>query len=119
MPQNLKYGSELIRINLSKECIEYSTNDGRTWFLRCRFSSSQGRFSSIVSYGSELLAITSTGIFYSTNSGRTWLLRCRKSSSTGDFIELYDNGKELLADTTTGLFYSTNSGRTWLLRKRK
>lgn len=119
MPQILKHGSEMIRINLSKDCIEYSTNDGRAWHQRFRFSSSQGRFISIINYGSELLAVTAFGIFYSTNCGRSWHQRIRNSSSTGDFTDIYDNGKELLAETTIGLFYSTNCGRSWHIRKRK
>lgn len=119
MSQMLNYGSELIRINPSKECIEYSTNEGKSWHSRFRFSPSTGEFIDLCDNGSELLAITSIGLYYSTNRGQSWHQRCRNSLSTGDFIELYDNGKELLADTTKGLFYSTNSGRSWHLRKRK
>lgn len=119
MAPTIVYGGETIRINPSKGCIEYSTNDGRTWHARFRGSSSSGNFISLLGYGSELLAITSIGVLYSSNSGRTWHLRFRNSSSTGDFIDIYDNGKELLGDTSVGLFYSTNSGKTWHLRKRK
>ena len=109
MAPTIVYGGETIRINPSKGCIEYSTNDGRTWHARFRGSSSSGNFISLLGYGSELLAITSIGVLYSSN----------KASGRGDFIDIYDNGKELLGDTSVGLFYSTNSGKTWHLRKRK
>lgn len=119
MPQTIQYGNELIRINPINKSIDYSTSAGKTWHVRYKFSSSTGQFQSLCAYGSELLAITSIGLFYSTTGGKTWHLRNRNSSTTGDFVELINNGKELLAETTVGLFYSINCGKTWHLKKRK
>lgn len=34
MPKMITFGSEMIRINPAKNCIEYSTNAGRSWISR-------------------------------------------------------------------------------------
>ncbi len=72
MGQLIKRGKELIRISpTSKQKIEYSTNDGRTWNTRYS-GSSCGDFLDLVDNGKEILAQTSKGLYYSTNDGRTW-----------------------------------------------
>ncbi|MBO5829809.1 MAG: exo-alpha-sialidase [Paludibacteraceae bacterium] len=114
MAQMINFGNELIRINTAKNTIEYSLNQGRTWYVRCT-SSSYGCFCDLLVYGKELLACTSKGVYYSVNEGRTWFARCA-SSSYGDFIQLYFDGKNLMATTSKGVYYSTNEGRTWLKR---
>ena len=58
MPQMINYGNEMLRI--SPKEIEYSPNDGRSWFIRYS-GSSCGVFIDLLAYGSELLAITSKG----------------------------------------------------------
>ena len=72
MGQLIHRGKELIRI-CPKDAhkIEYSTNDGRTWHIRCS-SSSYGEFQDLTDNGKEILAQTSKGLYYSTNDGRTW-----------------------------------------------
>lgn len=114
MAQMIQVGKEMIRINPAKNSIEYSTNDGRSWFSRCT-SSSYGTFNDLLLYGSDFFAATSKGVFYSTNEGRTWFSRYT-GSSYGEFQSLMDGGRELLAQTTKGLYYSTNEGRTWTKR---
>ena len=55
MPQIITYGAELIRINTSKNKIEYSTNKGATW--NSRYSgSSVGTFIDLIEYGNEIIA---------------------------------------------------------------
>lgn len=71
MSQMINRGKELIRINPSKNRIEYSTNDGRSWIQRCA-SSSAGEFHTLTDNGKEILAQTSKGLYYSTNEGRSW-----------------------------------------------
>lgn len=114
MAQMIQVGKEMIRINPAKNSIEYSTNDGRSWFSRCT-SSSYGTFNDLLLYGTEIFAITSKGVYYSSNEGRTWSSRYT-SSFCGEFQSLMDGGCELLAQTTKGLYYSTNEGRTWSKR---
>lgn len=74
MAQIINFGNELIRINTEKNTIEYSLNQGRTWFARCA-SSSYGDFIQLYFDGKNLMATTSKGVYYSTNEGRTWLKR--------------------------------------------
>lgn len=115
MAQMIQVGKEMIRINPAKNSIEYSTNDGRSWHSRCTVTSTYGTFMDLLLYGTELLAVTSKGVYYSSNEGRTWSSRCT-SSMYGEFQTLMDGGNELLAQTSKGLYYSTNEGRTWSKR---
>lgn len=75
MGQMINKGTELIRINPSnKQKIEYSTNEGRTWSPRYT-SSSCGDFTDLNENGTEVLGMTSNGLYYSTNDGRSWSKR--------------------------------------------
>lgn len=75
MSQMINRGKELIRISpKSASKLEYSTNDGRTWTVRCS-NSSYGDFHDLTDNGREILAQTSKGLYYSTNEGRTWIKR--------------------------------------------
>lgn len=122
MPQIIKIGGgffskgELIRINLSKNTIEVSTNDGRSWSTRCANSTSYGTFRDLLPVGREILAATSRGIFVSSNAARSFSPRCTNTASYGEFINLQADGSTLLANTTKGLYYSTNGGRGWVRR---
>lgn len=72
MSQMIKRGNEILRICPSnKQKIEYSTNDGRSWNLRCS-GGSQGDFVDLTDNGKEVLAMTSKGLYYSTNDCRSW-----------------------------------------------
>lgn len=78
MPTMINRGKELIRISpKDKKKIEYSTNEGRTWSLRCMTPSNIGYFTEITDNGKEILGMSDKGLYYSTNEGRTWLLRSR------------------------------------------
>lgn len=115
MPTLINLGRELLRINPSKNSIEYSTNGGRSWVTR--YTSSQcGTFVDLLPYGREVLACTSKGLYYSQNEGRSWVVRCNNTSSYGDFISLQENDSELLVNTSKGLYYSRNEGRGWVRR---
>ena len=114
--QMISIGSELLRINPSKNTIEYSQNDGRSWVTRCSNGSSYGTFTCLLPLGREVLACTSKGLYVSTNQGRSFSPRCTNTSSYGDFLSLQYNGKELLANTSKGLYYSRNEGRGWIKR---
>lgn len=116
MAQMIQAGKEMIRINPAKNSIEYSTNDGRSWHSRCTVTSTYGTFMDLLLYGTELLAVTSKGVYYTTNNGSSWHSRCLNSLTLGEFQSLMDGGNELLAQTTKGLYYSTNEGRTWTKR---
>lgn len=115
MPQLINSGAELLRINLSKNGIEYSHNGGRSWVTR--YAGSQcGNFIDLFPYNNEILACTSKGLYCSDNGGRSWVCRCNNTSSYGEFLSLQEDGKELLAYTTRGLYYSKNGGRSWIRR---
>lgn len=105
-------GNELIRVSpKNNSYLEYSKNGGSSWSSRCT-SSSYGVFIDLLQYGSELLAVTSKGIYYSKNGGTSWSSRYT-SSSCGTFMSLQDGGGQLLAQTTKGLYYSKNGGSSW------
>jgi hypothetical protein len=77
MSNILDLGRELIRICPTDSTkIEYSTNGGRIWLLRCK-APLTGGFSSLVDNGGEIVALTPKGTYYSRNAGRTWLFRGR------------------------------------------
>lgn len=112
MATMISYGNELLRISPKNNSrLEYSKNGGTSWNSRCT-SSSYGEFIDLLQYGSELLAVTSKGIYYSKNAGISWNSRYT-SSSCGTFMSLQDGGGQLLAQTTKGLYYSKNGGISW------
>jgi hypothetical protein len=115
MPQLINIGQELLRINTTKNTIEYSHNGGRSWVTRCT-STSYGTFIDLLQVGNEILACTSKGLYASQNDGRSFSPRCTNTSSYGDFLNLQENGSELLANTSKGLYYSTSGGRSWVRR---
>ena len=79
MPQLILYGNEQIRINQAKNHIEVSTTRGANWYTRYS-GSGCGEFRDLIVYGTELIALTSKGIYVSTSKGASWYCRC--SSST-------------------------------------
>lgn len=109
----ISYGAEMIRISpKDQNRIEYSRNGGSTWLSRYS-GSSCGTFKDLLAYGSEIIAVTTKGVYYSKNGGNSWLSRYG-GSSYGDFISLADGGNVLLATTSKGLYYSKNGGYSWL-----
>lgn len=113
MPRMITYGGEKIRIG-ERNRIEYAKNGSSSWSSRCTSTSSYGEFRDLLPYGSELLAITSKGIYYSKNAGSSWSSRYT-GSFCGEFLSFVE-GKELLAATSKGLYYSKNSGSSWSKR---
>lgn len=110
----ITYGSEMIRYNPSNSHIEYSNNQGRSWYSRYS-SSSIGNVKCLVECDKEIILCSDKGVFYSNNSGRSWYSR---NSSCKDFIDLSNTGKELLAGTADGhVYYSNNQGRSWYRRR--
>lgn len=106
MPQLVPHGSELLRINVQKNSIEYSSNGGRTWLNRFCMSS----------VGTDVFAATSKGLYWSRNGGATWVTRYN-NSAVGEFQTLATDGAVLLAGTSKGLFASRNQGMTWERRR--
>lgn len=116
MPTLISISSELIRINNSNNCIEYSINRGASWLIRFSAGSYMGTFRDLLPYGNELLACTSKGLYYSINKGSSWL--CRYTWPSGyDIVTIQDGGRELLGNDRNGhLYYSINMGASWLRR---
>lgn len=114
MPQIINLRNELLRINTSKNTIEYSQNNGRSWVTRCN-NTSYGIFRDLLPWGTEVLACTSKGLYASQNDGRSFVIRVN-NASYGEFYSLADGGADLLANTSRGLYYSRNSGRGWVKR---
>lgn len=110
----ISYGGEMIRYNPSNSRIEYSTNQGRSWYSRYS-GSSIGNVKCLVDCGKELLLCSDKGVFYSSNAGRSWYSR---NTTYKNFIDLANTGSELLAGTDDGhIYYSTNQGRSWYRRR--
>ena len=87
MANLINLGSELLRIcPTSSNKIEASTNGGKTWSTRYS-GSSYGAFYDLTSYGGEIIAVTSKGVYVSTNGGRSWSSRYT-GSSPRDFMSL-------------------------------
>ena len=103
MPEIINNGKELLRINRTKNIIEFSRTDGRS------------TFHDLLRFGNEILACTSKGLYYSRTEGRSWVMRCN-GSNYGEFLNLQVNGSELLANTSKGLYYSRNQGHSWVKR---
>lgn len=115
MPQLVPHGSELLRINVQKNSIEYSSNGGRTW-LNGFCMSSVGTFRDLLVVGTDVFAATSKGLYWSRNGGATWVTRYN-NSAVGEFQTLATDGAVLLAGTSKGLFASRNQGMTWERRR--
>jgi len=110
----LSYNGELIRYNPANSHIEYSNNQGRSWYLR-NSGDNIGKVKSIIECNGELILCSDKGVFYSNNAGRAWYTR---NNSYKNFIDLNNTGSELLANTDDGhLYYSNNQGRAWYRRK--
>lgn len=62
----------LLKINLEKNQIDYSKNEGKTWHMQGKISSSYGDFQDLTSNGDKLIAVTTKGVFQSKNDGKTW-----------------------------------------------
>jgi len=69
----LPYGSELLAC--TDKGLYVSTNQGRSFVIRCNNTSSYGDFLNLQDGGTELLANTSKGLYYSRNAGRGWVKR--------------------------------------------
>lgn len=111
MGQMIQSGSELIRINTQKNSIEYSTNNGLSW--HSRYTGTQaGIFVDLLSYGPEILACTSKGVYYSNNDGISWHSRY-SGTQAGSFLQLVSDGQNILATTSKGVYYSSNKGLSW------
>lgn len=68
-------GKELIRINPAKNSVEYSNNNGCSWYLRFAATSSMGTLQDLADGGKDLLMTTSKGLYYSNTDGRNWYKR--------------------------------------------
>lgn len=66
------YQKELIRINITKDSIKYSSNGGRSWHNRANASSVLGSLQDLIENDKELLLTTTKGLFYSTDKGASW-----------------------------------------------
>lgn len=117
MPQLIEYHGELLRI--VPNGIEYSTNQGLTWHIRCYSNNIDGDFIDLLQFDNELFAIMSKrGLFTSSNDGKTWSLRAHSIPQYGEFLTLSSDGSNLIAITSkVGLCVSRDAGRSW--RKRQ
>lgn len=116
MPLLINYGNELIRINVSNNKIEYSTNRGLSWMTRYN-GSSCGTFRDLLPYSGKIIACTDKGIYYSSNKGLSWMSR-NSSAQAKTFVAIQDAGREIIAQTNDGhIYYSTNEGLSWMRRR--
>ena len=74
MPKMVSHNGELLRINLSNNNIERSSNGGRTWITR--YSGSYcGKFLDLLEFDDKILACTDKGVYCSSNGGATWMAK--------------------------------------------
>lgn len=72
----INYGGELLRISpKDSKKLEYSKNNGQSWFTRFMGASHIGNFQDLTDAGAELLATTDKGLFFSKNKGQSWYRR--------------------------------------------
>ena len=99
MPQLIEYHCELLRI--VPNGIEYSTNQGLTWHIRCYSNNIDGDFIDLLQFDNELFAIMSKrGLFASRNDGKTRSLRAYTIPQYGEFLTLSSDGSNLIAITS-------------------
>lgn len=72
MGQMIIHQKELIRINTTKNSIEYSTNNGLSWHHRFRATSMMGNLQDLMENGNELLLTATKGMYYSKTKGSSW-----------------------------------------------
>lgn len=78
MPIMINRGKEMLRISpKDSKKIEFSTTQGRSWFIRYNGSPNTGSFIDLMDSGKEILGTTDKGLFYSNTDGKTWHLRRR------------------------------------------
>lgn len=68
----VSHKGELLRINVEKNIVEYSSNSGKVWHRRSGQSHNMGTLQDIMDSGNEVLITTSKGLYYSSNEGKTW-----------------------------------------------
>lgn len=80
MPKMISYGGELIRISpKDSKKLEYSKNNGSTWYQRHSGGNGVGGFIDLMDNGNELLATTEKGLCYSKDKGVSWYVRNRNN----------------------------------------
>jgi hypothetical protein len=72
MGQMVSHKGELLRINVAKNFIEYSSNNGKVWHRRSGQSHSMGTLQDLMDSGDEILVTTSKGLYYSSTEGKVW-----------------------------------------------
>jgi len=72
MGQMVSHKGELLRINVEKNIVEYSSNNGKVWHRRSGQSHNMGTLHDLMESGNEVLMNTSKGLYYSSNEGKTW-----------------------------------------------
>lgn len=69
----IKHGNDIIRINpQNKRKLEISIDVGRNWQS---LHTSSDDFIELMSYNSEILALTVKGLYHSNDNGRNWSRR--------------------------------------------
>ena len=109
----INYGDELVRFNPSNKHIEYSNNEGVSWYWR--YTLDMGNARCLVDCGKGLLLCSEKGIFFSDCSGRSWN---RRNSIYTNFTDMMKTGSEIVAFTNDGhVYYSKDYGCSWNKRK--
>lgn len=117
MQKNIyNYGSTLIRFNGSK--LEWSDNNGTTWYLKSwrwypGFLNSPSGVYDVLQWKNELLAFTTHGIYSSKNGCQTWDVVVSSWPQTVNVHHLEVVGDEIISISDKGVYSSKNGGRTW------
>lgn len=113
MPQLIKVGDTLYRINPVRNIMEISRNNGIHWVGWGLGGPKFGRLKDLLWYKDRLMALTETGLWYSRNGGADWGC-CGGGKIVENLVVIYEDGRYLYGMSQDGvIWYSTTSGATW------
>lgn len=78
MSQMIKYNGMLYRIDpKNPKKLQYSKNNGLSWYVRYTATFSMGEFVELMDNGDELFVTTTKGMYISKNGGLSFIRRNR------------------------------------------
>ena len=113
MPQLIKIGDKLFRINRAKNCLEVSSSRGVLWISRSCMTSRYGQLKDLLYFHGQIFAATDYGIISSRNEGADWGIR-GSSKIAKSIVALQNDNDILLGMSDDGhMFFSNNEGADW------
>lgn len=105
-------GSEMVRYNSLANAIEFSNNQGMTWFKRSGCSG-MGKVRALTMHKGEILLCSDRGVYFSQSGGRSWFMR---APGERDFVDMQSMGDKVIAVTGDNKTYVSDNGFCWFRR---